>query len=270
MNELDHIKEGYQNHMLQVEREQHQHLLNQTGWLVRAQVDLYEFLSSKGIGDSQLEQLIQQHPDPFCAYDSPSERSPNELFTVLPTTKSLIDPLPFDYHLNHHQKENDNHNIYNYHHHEEGDEENEDEEYDQEEEDDDDEELKHQRYKSHFIEKQHQENIIYPPFIYTKPSNESFHEHSQHQTSPTIKLNKDSSSSDTEKTDENNNYKKENNNELIKEKKHHQQQNNIKSTNMKNNNKYHSNISQSSSSDSGLSRNGDWNDDHRKETSVGI
>ncbi|CAO3614368.1 unnamed protein product [Cunninghamella blakesleeana] len=250
VNELDHIKEGYQNHMLQVEREQHQHLLNQTGWLVRAQVDLYEFLSSKGLGDSQLEQLIQQHPDPFCAYDSPSERSPNELFTVLPTTKSLIDPLPFDYHIN--QKENDHHNIYNYQHLEE---ENEDEDYDQEEENDDDDhddELNHQ-YKQRLIEKQRQENNIYPPFIYTKPSNESFHEQSQHHlTSPSIK----SSSSDTEKKDE-----------ITKEKKRNQQDN-IKSS--KNNTKYRSNISQSSSSDSGLSRNGDWNDEHRKETSVGI
>ncbi|CAO3638932.1 unnamed protein product [Cunninghamella echinulata] len=263
VNELDHIKEGYQHHMIQVEREQHQTLLNQTGWLIRAQVDLYEFLSSKGLADSHLEQLIQQHPDPFCAYDTTSD-SPNEVFTVLPTTTSLIDPIPFGYHHHHHEHEyeykKDQHEI---------------RVYGEEDEDEDDHEEEH--YQQPFIE-HHQQRFMFPPFIYTRPSTESFHQHIQNQTSPTSKLNNDSSLPSTEKKDNNNNNNNSNSNneneniEKDNEKKKNneakgQQQEGINPTN----NKYHSTSSIShSGSDSGLSRNDDWNDDHRKETLVGV
>lgn len=261
MNELDHIKEGYQHHMAQVEREQHQTLLNQTGWLIRAQVDLYEFLSSKGLADSHLEQLIQQHPDPFCAYDTTSD-SPNEVFTVLPTTTSLIDPIPFGYHHHHHEHEYEYKKdpleikIYG---------------EDEEEEDDQEE-----HYQQPFIE-HHQQKFMFPPFIYTRPSTESFHQHIQNQTSPTSttttptsKLNNDSSLPSSEKKDinnnENENIGKDNEKKKDNETKGHQQDS-MNPTN----NKYHSTSSIShSGSDSGLSRNDDWNDDHRKETLVGV
>ncbi|KAI8329477.1 hypothetical protein BC941DRAFT_442949 [Chlamydoabsidia padenii] len=90
VDELDYIKTTYNQRMLGIEQHYHQALLYQTGWLVRAQVDVYELLASKGLSDSTLEQLIQQHPDPFNSYATDTA---NDFFTVLPPS-SLIDPLP--------------------------------------------------------------------------------------------------------------------------------------------------------------------------------
>ncbi|ORZ25207.1 hypothetical protein BCR42DRAFT_485407 [Absidia repens] len=94
VDELDYIKTTYNQRMQDIERHYHQGILHQTGWLVRAQVDVYELLASKGLGDSTLESMIQQHPDPFNSYETVNENdASNDLFTVLPAN-SLIDPLP--------------------------------------------------------------------------------------------------------------------------------------------------------------------------------
>ncbi|CAO3579246.1 unnamed protein product [Absidia cylindrospora] len=94
VDELDYIKTTYNQRMQDIERHYHQGILHQTGWLVRAQVDVYELLASKGLGDSTLESMIQQHPDPFNSYATVNDHdATNDLFTVLPAN-SLIDPLP--------------------------------------------------------------------------------------------------------------------------------------------------------------------------------
>ncbi|ORX62651.1 hypothetical protein DM01DRAFT_1403114 [Hesseltinella vesiculosa] len=93
VDELDQVKSGYYRHMQHVEQQHHQSLLFQTGWLVRAQVDVYELLSSKGLGDKTLEAMMQHHPDPFSAYATVHDHPSSGLFTVLPTN-ALIDPIP--------------------------------------------------------------------------------------------------------------------------------------------------------------------------------
>ncbi|KAI7849608.1 hypothetical protein BDC45DRAFT_539883 [Circinella umbellata] len=89
VDELDRIKSGYHRHMAEVERRNHHLILSKTATIVRAQVDIYERISNKGLADPMLEQMMHQNPDPFCAYSSPTDES-TEIFTVLPSV-SLID-----------------------------------------------------------------------------------------------------------------------------------------------------------------------------------
>ncbi|KAI8070319.1 hypothetical protein BC940DRAFT_295799 [Gongronella butleri] len=93
VDELDQVKSGYHRHMEHVEQQHHQALLFQAGWLVRAQVDVFELLAGKGLGDKTLEAMMQHHPDPFSAYATVHDRDSSDLFTVLPTN-ALIDPIP--------------------------------------------------------------------------------------------------------------------------------------------------------------------------------
>ncbi|KAG2218605.1 hypothetical protein INT45_013913 [Circinella minor] len=92
VDELDRIKTGYHRHMAEVERRNHYLILSKTATIVRAQVDIYERISNKGLADPMLEQMMHQNPDPFCAYSSPTDES-TEIFTVLPSV-SLIDYPP--------------------------------------------------------------------------------------------------------------------------------------------------------------------------------
>ncbi|KAI9262304.1 hypothetical protein BDA99DRAFT_510825 [Phascolomyces articulosus] len=92
VDELDRIKTDYHRHMAEVERRNHYCILSKVATVVRAQVDIYERISNKGLADPMLEQMMHQNPDPFCAYSSPTDES-TEIFTVLPPV-SLIDYPP--------------------------------------------------------------------------------------------------------------------------------------------------------------------------------
>ncbi|KAF7726529.1 hypothetical protein EC973_008660 [Apophysomyces ossiformis] len=89
VDEVDRIKSDYQQHVLDMERRQHHLVLGKVSAIVRAQVDIYERISNKGLADPVLEQMIAQNPDPFCAYSSLTDEQTG-IFTVLPPV-SLID-----------------------------------------------------------------------------------------------------------------------------------------------------------------------------------
>jgi hypothetical protein len=160
VDELDYIKTTFNQRMQDIEQHYHQGILHQTGWLVRAQVDIYELLASKGLGDSILEQMIQQHPDPFSSYATVNDLGPaNDLFTVLPSS-SLIDPLPTSPSL-----PDDNHNTatspYNA--------------------DNEDQAQVQDTIPTYFDSHLHSAT----PFIYKRPSTDSFHRHIQQSSSST-------------------------------------------------------------------------------------
>ncbi|KAI8136442.1 hypothetical protein BJV82DRAFT_676461 [Fennellomyces sp. T-0311] len=92
VDELDRIKTEYHRHMAEVERRNHYLILSKVATVVRAQVDIYERISNKGLADPMLEQMMHQNPDPFCAYSSTADES-TQIFTVLPPV-SLIDYPP--------------------------------------------------------------------------------------------------------------------------------------------------------------------------------
>ena len=54
---MDRIKSGYHRHMAEVERRNHHLILSKTATIVRAQVDIYERISNKGLADPMLEQV---------------------------------------------------------------------------------------------------------------------------------------------------------------------------------------------------------------------
>ncbi|KAI9311172.1 hypothetical protein BX666DRAFT_1825586, partial [Dichotomocladium elegans] len=89
VDELERIKSEYHSHMVEVERKNHFLILSKVASVVRAQVDIYERISNKGLADPMLEQMMQQNPDPFCAYSSTGDDT-TEIFTVLPPI-TLID-----------------------------------------------------------------------------------------------------------------------------------------------------------------------------------
>ncbi|KAG0168578.1 hypothetical protein DFQ30_004560 [Apophysomyces sp. BC1015] len=89
VDEVDRIKSDYQQHMIDMERRHNHLILGKISTIVRAQVDIYERISNKGLADPVLEQMIAQNPDPFCAYSSTTDESTG-IFTVLPPI-SLID-----------------------------------------------------------------------------------------------------------------------------------------------------------------------------------
>lgn len=160
VDELDYIKTTFNQRMQDIEQHYHQGILHQTGWLVRAQVDIYELLASKGLGDSILEQMIQQHPDPFNSYATVNDLGPaNDLFTVLPSS-SLIDPLPTTPSL-----PNDNHNTAT----------------SQYTTDNEDQAQNQDVIPTYFDSHLHSAT----PFIYKRPSTDSFHRHIQQSSSST-------------------------------------------------------------------------------------
>ena len=54
VDELDRIKTDYHRHMAEVERRNHYLILSKTATVVRAQVDIYERISNKGLADPML------------------------------------------------------------------------------------------------------------------------------------------------------------------------------------------------------------------------
>ncbi|KAG2184696.1 hypothetical protein INT43_000609 [Umbelopsis isabellina] len=88
IDELETVKIDYSRYVFETEKRNHQFILSKVSGLVRAQVDVYERISNKGLGEPTLEHMFLSNPDPFCAY--PTSDESKAIFSVLPPI-SLID-----------------------------------------------------------------------------------------------------------------------------------------------------------------------------------
>lgn len=62
IDELERVKVDYSRYVFETERRNHQFILNKVSGLVRAQVDIYERISSKGLVEPTLEQASMDGP----------------------------------------------------------------------------------------------------------------------------------------------------------------------------------------------------------------
>ncbi|CAG8782118.1 29408_t:CDS:2, partial [Racocetra persica] len=90
VEDLDRLKTDYYRQTLDTEQNNLNFILSKVSTVVRAEVDIYERISSKGVADPILEEMTTQGPDPFCAYQNADE--PSEIFTVLPPI-SIVNPI---------------------------------------------------------------------------------------------------------------------------------------------------------------------------------
>src|ERR1700722_11894262 len=56
IDELERVKIDYSRYVFETERRNHQFILSKVSGLVRGQVDIYDRISSKGLGEPTLEQ----------------------------------------------------------------------------------------------------------------------------------------------------------------------------------------------------------------------
>ncbi|KAF9897354.1 hypothetical protein BX616_005745 [Lobosporangium transversale] len=84
VDELERIKLGYYFSNLESEQANLQLILQKTSTIVRAEVDIYERIASKGLNDSILEPMTTQGPDPYFIYPTTEEFS--SIFSILPST----------------------------------------------------------------------------------------------------------------------------------------------------------------------------------------
>ncbi|CAG8667319.1 13405_t:CDS:2 [Cetraspora pellucida] len=82
VEDLDRLKTDYYRQTLDTEQNNLNFILSKVSTVVRAEVDIYERISNKGVADPILEDMTTQGPDPFCAYQNANESS--EIFSVLP------------------------------------------------------------------------------------------------------------------------------------------------------------------------------------------
>ncbi|KAI8357760.1 hypothetical protein B0O80DRAFT_527515 [Mortierella sp. GBAus27b] len=89
VDELEHMKLGYYFSNLEAEQAQLQMILQKTSTVVRAQVELYERLASKGLNDALLAPMTTQGPDPYCSNPTKTELPSIFSATVaIPTPKA--------------------------------------------------------------------------------------------------------------------------------------------------------------------------------------
>ncbi|OCF42419.1 hypothetical protein I317_03794 [Kwoniella heveanensis CBS 569] len=80
VDELDALKAGYHEEVLEGEDEIWETVLNKVAFVVRSQLDFYEKIAGKA-SDPILEPLIMSIPDPFDSYGPPKEEG--QIFSVL-------------------------------------------------------------------------------------------------------------------------------------------------------------------------------------------
>ncbi|KAF8940929.1 hypothetical protein BGZ58_003914 [Dissophora ornata] len=78
LDELERLKLEYYFDNLEGEQANLQQILEKTSTIVRAEMEIYERIVSKGVGDPILEIMVTQEPDPFCTY------SDQHIFSALP------------------------------------------------------------------------------------------------------------------------------------------------------------------------------------------
>ncbi|WRT65652.1 uncharacterized protein IL334_002597 [Kwoniella shivajii] len=90
VDELDAIKAGYHEEVLEGEDEIWDTVLHKVAFVVRSQLDFYEKLAGKA-SDPILEPLVMSIPDPFDSYGPPKEEG--QIFSVL-APLGLLDSTP--------------------------------------------------------------------------------------------------------------------------------------------------------------------------------
>ncbi|KAL7419720.1 hypothetical protein Q5752_005636 [Cryptotrichosporon argae] len=90
VDELDQIKVGYHEEVLEAEDETWDTVLSKVAFVVRSQLDFYEKIAGKA-SDPVLEPLVMSIPDPFDAYGPPKEDG--HIISVL-APLSMLDSTP--------------------------------------------------------------------------------------------------------------------------------------------------------------------------------
>lgn len=81
VEQLDRLKSDYYREVLDTERANLGYLLQMASVVVRAEIDIYERVASKGIADPVLEPMMTNAMDPFSTFATRDER---EIFSILP------------------------------------------------------------------------------------------------------------------------------------------------------------------------------------------
>ncbi|GAK68398.1 uncharacterized protein PAN0_083d6648 [Moesziomyces antarcticus] len=78
---IDDLKAQYYNEVLDAEHEVWQFIESKVALIVRSQIEISERISSKGLNDPVLEQMLATIPDPFGSYGPP--KHDGEIFSIL-------------------------------------------------------------------------------------------------------------------------------------------------------------------------------------------
>ncbi|SPO31969.1 related to IVY1 - phospholipid-binding protein [Ustilago trichophora] len=84
---IDELKAQYYNEVLDAEHEVWQFIQSKVALIVRSQIEISERISSKGLNDPVLEQMLATIPDPFGSY-GPAKQD-GEIFSILPPISLL-------------------------------------------------------------------------------------------------------------------------------------------------------------------------------------
>ncbi|SPO31856.1 related to IVY1 - phospholipid-binding protein [Ustilago trichophora] len=84
---IDELKAQYYNEVLDAEQEVWQFIESKVALIVRSQIEISERISSKGLNDPVLEQMLATIPDPFGSY-GPAKQD-GEIFSILPPISLL-------------------------------------------------------------------------------------------------------------------------------------------------------------------------------------
>ncbi|SNX88090.1 related to IVY1 - phospholipid-binding protein [Melanopsichium pennsylvanicum] len=84
---IDELKAQYYNEVLDAEQEVWQFIESKVALIVRSQIEISERISSKGLNDPVLEQMLSTIPDPFGSYGPPKQDG--EIFSILPPISLL-------------------------------------------------------------------------------------------------------------------------------------------------------------------------------------
>nr|CAG8529564.1 5622_t:CDS:2 [Entrophospora candida] len=82
VEDLDRLKAEYHRQTLENEQNNLKYILSKVSTVVKAEVDIFDRISSKGLADPLLEAMTTQSPDPFCTYQTADQFS--EIFSILP------------------------------------------------------------------------------------------------------------------------------------------------------------------------------------------
>ncbi|CDU21972.1 related to IVY1-phospholipid-binding protein [Sporisorium scitamineum] len=84
---IDELKAQYYNEVLDAEQEVWSFIESKVALIVRSQIEISERISSKGLNDPVLEQMLAAIPDPFGSYGPPKQDG--EIFSILPPISLL-------------------------------------------------------------------------------------------------------------------------------------------------------------------------------------
>lgn len=84
---IDELKAQYYNEVLDAEQEVWSFIESKVALIVRSQIEISERISSKGLNDPVLEQMLATIPDPFGSYGPPKQDG--EIFSILPPISLL-------------------------------------------------------------------------------------------------------------------------------------------------------------------------------------